>query len=170
MTTYRDLTAQIAKLQAEAEKLRGAEKAGVIGRIREAIDLYGISAQDLGFSKSGKSAAPRGVAKAAKVAAPQFGVPKYRDPATGKTWTGRGKPPAWIADAKDRTPFLILSAPSGGGGDVGNGKRRRKVAAEKNVGVPKYRDPATGKTWTGRGKPPLWIAGVQDREPFLIKA
>jgi DNA-binding protein H-NS len=34
--------------------------------------------------------------------------------------------------------------------------------------VPKYRDPKTQKTWTGRGKPPAWIAGVADREPFLI--
>jgi DNA-binding protein H-NS len=148
MTTYRDLTAQIAKLQAEAEKLRGAEKAGVIGRIREAIDLYGLSAEDLGFSRSAKGAAPRsavGTAKAAKATAPQFGVPK-------------------------RAPFLISSAPTGGGADVvNNGKRSRKVAAAKNVGVAKYRDPASGKTWTGRGKPPLWIAGVEDREPFLIK-
>ncbi len=32
----------------------------------------------------------------------------------------------------------------------------------------KYRDPETNKTWTGRGKPPLWIAG-KDREQFLVK-
>jgi DNA-binding protein H-NS len=24
---------------------------------------------------------------------------------------------------------------------------------------PKYRDPISGKSWSGRGKPPLWIAG-----------
>ena len=24
--------------------------------------------------------------------------PKFRDPATGKTWSGKGKPPAWIRD------------------------------------------------------------------------
>ena len=32
---------------------------------------------------------------------------KYRDPATGATWSGRGKPPQWIA-GKDRTPFVIV--------------------------------------------------------------
>lgn len=32
---------------------------------------------------------------------------KYRDPATGKEWTGRGKPPNWIKDAPDRDAFLI---------------------------------------------------------------
>src|SRR2546427_12966376 len=35
---------------------------------------------------------------------------KYRDPATGATWTGRGKPPNWIKD-QDRDDFLIESKP-----------------------------------------------------------
>ena len=32
----------------------------------------------------------------------------------------------------------------------------------------KYRDPATGVTWSGRGKEPTWMRG-QDRNKFLIK-
>jgi DNA-binding protein H-NS len=32
---------------------------------------------------------------------------------------------------------------------------------------PKYRDPVTGKTWTGRGKPPNWMP-KENREQFLI--
>jgi DNA-binding protein H-NS len=36
--------------------------------------------------------------------------PKYRDPETGTTWTGMGHAPSWIANAKDRTPFLIDGA------------------------------------------------------------
>jgi DNA-binding protein H-NS len=31
----------------------------------------------------------------------------------------------------------------------------------------KYRDPATGATWTGRGKEPAWIRGL-DKKAFLI--
>jgi DNA-binding protein H-NS len=31
----------------------------------------------------------------------------YRDPKSGATWSGRGRAPAWIANAKDRTRFLI---------------------------------------------------------------
>lgn len=46
-------------------------------------------------------------------------------------------------------------------------KRRNGAAAGGSK--PKYRDPTTGKTWTGRGKPPKWIEG-QDRERFLIAA
>jgi DNA-binding protein H-NS len=33
--------------------------------------------------------------------------PKYRDPETGAMWSGRGRAPAWLADIKDRTTFLI---------------------------------------------------------------
>ncbi|KWA84203.1 hypothetical protein WL29_22850 [Burkholderia ubonensis] len=32
---------------------------------------------------------------------------KYRDPESGATWTGRGRAPAWIAEAADRDQFLI---------------------------------------------------------------
>ena len=31
----------------------------------------------------------------------------YIDRKTGATWSGRGRAPAWLADAKDRTKFLI---------------------------------------------------------------
>ncbi|WP_322053119.1 H-NS family nucleoid-associated regulatory protein [Paraburkholderia bannensis] len=36
----------------------------------------------------------------------------YRDPKSGATWSGRGRAPAWIANAKDRTRFLIEGADS----------------------------------------------------------
>nr|WP_307261038.1 H-NS histone family protein [Paraburkholderia graminis] len=32
---------------------------------------------------------------------------KYRNPKTGQTWSGRGKAPAWMASARDRSRFLI---------------------------------------------------------------
>jgi len=31
----------------------------------------------------------------------------YQDPKTGATWSGRGRAPAWIAGAKERSRFLI---------------------------------------------------------------
>jgi hypothetical protein len=34
----------------------------------------------------------------------------YADPKTGATWSGRGRAPAWIASAKDRSKFLIAEA------------------------------------------------------------
>ena len=174
MKTYSDVKAAIDKLQARAEELRQAEKAGVVSRIREAIAVYGITAAELGLAGGGARSAAR-----SSVAAPapkgQVGVAKYRDPVSGKTWTGRGKPPLWIVGAKDRDAFLING--SGGGSRAaeapaakrGRGGKRKAAAAASNVGVAKYRDPASGKTWTGRGKPPLWIAGAKDRQAFLIE-
>jgi len=44
--------------------------------------------------------------------------------------------------------------------------RRRSASAGTKV-APKYRNPATGETWTGRGKAPKWIQN-QDREQFAI--
>ncbi|MFX1675071.1 H-NS family nucleoid-associated regulatory protein [Paraburkholderia sp. A2WS-5] len=34
----------------------------------------------------------------------------YRDAKTGATWSGRGRAPAWLADVKDRSKFLIEKA------------------------------------------------------------
>ncbi|WP_287197511.1 H-NS family nucleoid-associated regulatory protein [Paraburkholderia sp.] len=33
--------------------------------------------------------------------------PKYRGPKTGATWSGRGRAPAWLANVRDRSAFLI---------------------------------------------------------------
>ena len=45
-------------------------------------------------------------------------------------------------------------------------KRAPKTSAGGKVAA-KYRDPATGATWTGRGVAPKWIAG-KDRVQFAI--
>jgi DNA-binding protein H-NS len=45
-----------------------------------------------------------------------------------------------------------------GGGLVGNGRRGGRVSKMKGRKVaPKYRDPATGDTWAGRGARPRWL-------------
>lgn len=44
----------------------------------------------------------------------------------------------------------------------------RKASKGKSV-APKYRDPKTGQTWSGRGRAPIWIAG-KDREQYRIEA
>lgn len=43
----------------------------------------------------------------------------------------------------------------------------RKITVRKRTAVPKYRDPLTGGTWSGHGRPPVWIKG-QDTSKFLI--
>jgi DNA-binding protein H-NS len=112
--TYGAVLAEIQKLQRRAVDLRKSELPGVIKRIREAIAAYELTPADLGFSGgSSAGAATKAAAPARRGPAPgskstlQTGVAKYRDPTSGKTWTGRGKPPLWIVGVKDRTPFLI---------------------------------------------------------------
>ena len=52
--------------------------------------------------------------------------------------------------------------------DVFGGTRRTNKKSGKPVEA-KYCDPVTGKTWTGRGKAPLWSAD-KNRDDFLIPA
>jgi DNA-binding protein H-NS len=54
---------------------------------------------------------------------------------------------------------------------AGKGKRgpakKQSKAASKTTVAPKYQDPKTGVTWSGRGREPLWIKGKK-REKFLV--
>lgn len=120
MKTYRAMLAEIERMQRKAEILRRAELKGVIKHIRELISKHGLTGSDLGLDGAKATSAPRqfqdlmaaAPARGRKAAKPPKasivkGVARYQDPATGKTWTGRGKPPNWIAGAKDRAAFEI---------------------------------------------------------------
>ena len=96
--TYTELLAQRRELDEKIEAIRKEEQAGAISKIRQIVADYGLTADDI-FGRSTKA---RSSSSGSTVA------PKYRDPATGQTWTGRGKPPKWIAD-KDRGQFIISS-------------------------------------------------------------
>lgn len=103
--TLEQINQQIAKLQEQAGKIADAEKAEVIGKMKVAIDHYGITAADLGLPKSGKAKAPEANGKAsgkanrkAKPKAKAPGRAKYNDDA-GNTWTGVGRRPTWFLEA-----------------------------------------------------------------------
>jgi DNA-binding protein H-NS len=98
--TYAQIVKQIESLKVDAEKLRRKEIEGVVGRIRDAIDAYKLTAEDLGFGTKAKAtfkkAAPAKTrAKKGPKPAP---VVKFRNEAGG-TWGGRGKRPQWLRDA-----------------------------------------------------------------------
>lgn len=95
MTTYQELLKLREELDAQIAEVRKNELAGAVAQARQIVQEFGLTAQDI-FG----GAARQSKANGAKVA------PKYRDPATGATWTGRGKPPKWIAD-KERAQFVI---------------------------------------------------------------
>lgn len=95
MATYKELIAQKAKLEEQIETARAKELEAVIQQVRQTVAEYGLSAEDLGLAPR------RGRRAGAKAPVP----PKYRDPKTGATWSGRGRAPAWIGKNRDR--FLI---------------------------------------------------------------
>lgn len=96
MATYRQLTAQLERLQQKIDKEREKAIADAIAAIREKIEEFDITAEELGFR-------PIGTAAAVKPKRPL--PPKYLNPKTGETWSGRGRAPAWLG--KNRARFLI---------------------------------------------------------------
>jgi DNA-binding protein H-NS len=99
-TSYRQLLAQRNALDEQIAQARNVERMHAIDEIRARMDEFEITVQELG----------RALGKRMSKGGPKGGpiAPKYRNPESGATWSGRGKPPAWIA-GKDRGSFLIES-------------------------------------------------------------
>lgn len=116
--SYAQLKSAIAKLEKEAAALREAETKEVVAQIKESIATFGLTVEHL-FGRGAKTlkAAAGKALGGGKAARKGAGVPKYRHPKTGKTWTGFGKAPGWIATVRNRDKFLIdqsgvVAAPS----------------------------------------------------------
>lgn len=86
---------QRESLDQQIQQARREELAGAVSQVRALVAEFGLTAQDVFPSGRARSAS-----SGSKVA------PKYRNPATGQTWTGRGKPPRWI-QGQDREKFAI---------------------------------------------------------------
>ncbi|MGN6387958.1 MAG: H-NS histone family protein [Burkholderiaceae bacterium] len=97
MSSYRELQAQIEQLQKRAEEARQKEIDQVVAEIKAKMEEYGLSVDDLQHTQKKRGARKAGTSTVA---------PKYRNEATGESWSGRGKPPKWIA-GKDKSKFLI---------------------------------------------------------------
>jgi DNA-binding protein H-NS len=97
-SSYKELLQQREVLEQAIEGARQREIAQAVQKVREIIAEFGLTVQDV--FPSGRSAKVSGSKSVNKVA------PKYLDPATGQTWTGRGKAPKWI-DGQDRAKYLI---------------------------------------------------------------
>lgn len=95
MPTYKELLAQRQTLDAQIAALRKSESQDALATVRQMIFEFGLTHEDI--FPAGRAKSPL---KGNTVA------PKYRDPQTGATWTGRGKPPLWIAN-QDRVQFEI---------------------------------------------------------------
>jgi len=100
--TYDQIAKQIQLLQQQAEAIKRKESAGVVQRIKEAIAHYGLTAADLGFkgkampSQTAAASADKPARKTRRKGAKRPSVIRYAD-GTGRTWTGMGRKPGWIA-------------------------------------------------------------------------
>ena len=116
MATLADIKKQIASLEKQAAALLKEAASEAAKKAAALIEQHGLTAADVGLApKSGRTAAlKKAVAKAKTkpATAKPAGVPKYRDPKSGKTWTGNGQAPGWIAGAKNRDKFLIRAPES----------------------------------------------------------
>ncbi|CAH0355177.1 H-NS family nucleoid-associated regulatory protein [Aquabacterium sp. CECT 9606] len=100
MSNYQDLLAKKAALEKQSAELdkqlqdaRRAERAGVIAQVKSLMAEHGLTLADLGGGKAG------GTGKAPSASAGRKVAPKYRNTATGETWTGRGLQPKWVQAA-----------------------------------------------------------------------
>lgn len=105
MPTYKQLLAEKEALEAKLSEVRANEVASVIEQIRQLMADYDLTVEDIAPKRRrGRPAGSGAAPKAAASALP----PKYLDPKTGKTWSGRGRAPAWLGKRPER--FLIEQA------------------------------------------------------------
>ena len=95
---------QITKAETELAQAQQAMRAEAITKVRAAMAEAGLSLADIDDGSTRRATAVK-PGKTSTVA------PKYRDPASGHTWSGRGLKPRWmtaaIAQGKKPEDFAI---------------------------------------------------------------
>lgn len=90
MPSLQDLLAQRAEIERKIADAQREERAAAIAKIKALMAEYGLTAADIAGRTP--AAKPKG-AGGGKVA------PKFRNGATGETWSGRGLQPKWLKAA-----------------------------------------------------------------------
>lgn len=95
--SLKELLEQKVALEARINEQRKIEHSGAVQKVRQLVSEYGLTQDDI-FGRTRGFKSSSGETRTVP--------PKYRDPATGQTWTGRGKAPKWI-EGQDREKFAI---------------------------------------------------------------
>lgn len=90
-TSLSDLIAQKEAVERQIRDAQSSARAGAVVEVRKLMAEHGLTAVDI--VSASKAKAKVGARTGSKVA------PKFRDPATGSTWTGRGLKPKWLTAA-----------------------------------------------------------------------
>ena len=101
MATLQELIAQKEALDQLIQEQRTAELSEAVSKVKALIAEYGLTQEDIFGGIRAKKEKVEGVK--AKVAA------KYRDPVSGKEWSGRGIAPKWL-QGLNKADFLIQQA------------------------------------------------------------
>lgn len=88
--------AERERLNKEIDTLMRKQRSERLAAIRQDVARYEITAEEI-FGTGSRRAGQKKTVKAAV---------KYRDPETGKTWSGRGREPSWLQGRK-REDFLV---------------------------------------------------------------
>ena len=101
MASVSELIAQKAALEKQIVEAQREARAEAIARVRALMSEHGLTSADL----SNRSVSAKRAGASRKVAA------KYRDSATGNTWSGRGLQPKWlkaaISEGRTLADFVI---------------------------------------------------------------
>jgi DNA-binding protein H-NS len=101
--TLRQLIEQREALDKQIAQMRAEMREGKLAEARALIEEFDFNAYELGLIKT-QHVVKRGRKEARTFqakASPQPRQPLYRDPATGVTWSGRGRPPHWVEGHTD---------------------------------------------------------------------
>jgi DNA-binding protein H-NS len=165
MSTLEAIETRIKRLQEQAEAIKAKKASATLDRIVELMQTSEVTVADieahLGGKKRGAKSGKKTVASTSTVTA------KYQDPETGATWSGRGRAPTWIADAKNRDRFLVDGNASKASASVAS-KAKTRGTYVRGAQPAMYSNPKTGATWSGRGRAPAWIANAKNRDRFLV--
>ncbi len=100
MSTLNELQQQINQAEAKVSELRekliqqkNNERMQAIASAKELIKVHQLSAADLGITTRKNPRRKESPSSDKRISV----APKYRDSTSGKTWTGRGKTPSWLA-------------------------------------------------------------------------
>ncbi len=102
MATLKELLAQKEAIEQQIEQTKKQERGDAVNKVRALMAEYGLTVADIGGKSGAKAKSGGGTGK----------VPaKYRDAATGDSWSGRGLQPRWLkaalASGKKLSDFAV---------------------------------------------------------------
>lgn len=93
MPSVAELIAQRAEIEKMIAEAQREEKSSAIAQVKALMTQHGLTMADLSARAPSGPRRSSGPRAGGKVAA------KYRDPSSGKEWSGRGLKPTWLREA-----------------------------------------------------------------------